>query len=195
MITLVEVGKLFQRAEMGGCKAPPAMATNLMDALTMWAEDLTEAGLDYGAASAALGAYMREPQADGFPKPFPTVGHLVARTPAFRARKQIEAGADGYFDTALATRASLGDNATRGGEEGDVFLASGQSEAVEDAVWAGVKACGGWDLFGKVNPARCDVPRRAFRTAFLAALTDAPMPMLLTAADAPRLGQQSRDGK
>lgn len=175
-MTPSEAKNLLALAEMGGCRPPEAVLRNVAVAASMWAEEFTAAGADYATAATALRAYLAEPQADAYPKPWPSVGHILARTPGARERRAAIAEGGVWMQRVQTARGGIGGETERPWtfelftrlerQHGPV------SEPIRQAIEDGIAALGGWRRLGM---AREDDTgnRRAWDRAWTDALTSA----------------------
>lgn len=151
-MTPSEAKNLLALAEMGGCRPPEAVLRNVAFAASMWAEEFAESGVDYATATAALRAYLAEPQADAYPKPWPSVGHILARTPGARERRAAIAEGGVWMQRVQAARGSIGGETERPWTTelfGRLERQHGPvSEPVRQAIEDGINAIGGWRRMG-----------------------------------------------
>ena len=151
-MTPTEAKSLLALAEMGGCRPPDVVVHNLNTAASLWASELTEEGVDLDTATAALRAYLREPQADAYPKPWPSVGHILARTPGARERRLAASSGGMWLQRVQAARAGIGGETERPWPE-ELFARLERqhgpvSEPIRQAIEDGINAIGGWRRMG-----------------------------------------------
>lgn len=166
-----DVLRLFAILEAGGCRAPDVVGRDTALAIEVWRGALTESGLDTVTAMTAAIRYVGEPTPDGYPKPWPSPGHLVARSQAHRDRRAALAGAEALFERAVRCRSTEGPRVDPSNVP--VMLRCQGAEAT--ALTAGIAAIGGWAAMGGIDERGMGDKRRAFVAAYQGALSAAPL--------------------
>lgn len=178
MITINQILDMFEVLESVGLRPPDIYArpasrgipSGRAFAASVYAAAFNHGGYLWPEIERATLEYALEPQAEHYPKPWPTPGHIAARTAV--ARLAATLGTDADADRAwtdLGTRAAT--LLTRGTPPAEVFrlpTALDPDPHRHAAMWAGLVVVGGWDGWRMSDLTDRSIPAR-FRAAYIAA--------------------------
>jgi hypothetical protein len=136
---------------------------------------LTAAGLTLHSAWEGLLAYIAEPDASQYPKPWPTAGHIAGRTRARRIEAAEPDDAGQQWHALCAVVRSYGDR-----DDPIPYLRPAPSPEKAAAIRAGIAALGGVRAIGAMTAESKPFRQREFVDAYRGSLgaTAAERPML-----------------
>jgi hypothetical protein len=178
MITIRQVLSMFRVLEANGLRAPdmyaqpatPDEPSGRAFAASVYAAAFNHGGHTWEEIERATLEYALEPQEGQYPKPWPSPGHLVARSPIGRliATLGTDADADRAWTDLNARLAHLRNRQRRPAEVFVLPTALDPEPNRHAAMWAGLVVIGGIDGHGQSDINDRTVPAR-FRAAYLAA--------------------------
>lgn len=178
MITINQILDMFEVLESTGLRPPdvygrPAdRATGTPSgrafAARVYVVAFDQGGYTWPEVEAAAMAYALEPQEGQYPKPWPSPGHIAARTAMGRLALTLGTPADA--DRAWVDFVARGQSLVSKGRP--PTMEYGRDALDPDphrhkAMWAGLCALGGWDLYRMADPSDRGLSMR-FRAAFTA---------------------------